>query len=566
MLVALLFFFAPPARAAFNTIVNIRPMSGPESGKRETRVKVESLKPYQRPSALPPEKVVPEEEEETKAADIEPELDQAPRESGDPGGMISQAEVLYNQARFDVIGRDYEAALEKLRAAAGMEPGNVRILTLKARVAKSMGRSEEALEDYGKVLVDPGSDPALGFEAAALLASLNRNREALTRYRALEEFNPVRSRKGRAEILIKLWKFSRAVEVLSGLDQASPRDRQELLYLKGKAYYWNGQYEEALEALTRAKVLDPESDLTAKIEEMAASVKKDDRPWYAGVSTTLMYDSDVFLSPDYNQPANAVTSGRSDGAFQADLWAGARLLRSRGFSLGATFQAQHLNYFKETEGNWSYFAPGLYLSRTTTEWGFRIPYAFYYYYASDDFDDNVAIHSLNPSVYWQMTPKFMTQLYGYFQVKEFFDNDSDSLFYSIGAGHRLTLNKNSNYLALNYHYSIEDHEDDQSGYRGYEASISGGWEVVKSLNFYGSLTAAYYDYQERPEWTLDYAVVDRNDFQLRVYAQLSWEILPTWYLNLGYHYIHNDSDVSGDGITPYDYSKSTLAFRITKTL
>ncbi len=561
-LAVLILVFAFPAHAV-HTLVTIRPMSEVKTGSPETRVKVERLKPFQRPSALPPEKPVPDEDEQDQELETEPI--QTPQKEVAEGEMSSPAEVLYNQARFDVIGRDYTAADEKLDQAARLEPENVRILTLKARVAKALGRPDEALVGYRALMAKPGAEPSLGFEAADLLASQKRYDEALDQYRKIEETDQVRSLKSRAEILIKLWRFSRAVKVLSTPVEAPARDRQELLFLRGKALYWNRNYEEALVVLTRAKVLDPESDLVGKIGEMAESIRRDDRPWYAGVSTTLMYDSDVFLDPDYDQPANAVTSGRSDGAFQADVWLGSRIVRSQGVSLGAIFQAQYLTYFKETEANWSYFSPGLYLAKTNTEWGFRLPYAFYYYYSSQDFRDNSAIHSLNPSLYWQITPKFLTQVYGYFQVKKFFEKDSDSLYYSLGASHRLTLNKSTNYLSLSYQYSLEDHEDDESGYQGFEATFSGGYEIVDSVNFYGSLTGAYYDYNTRPEWTLDYAVVDRNDFQIRLYAQVSWAVHPTWYLNLGYNFIWNDSDVSGDGIAPYDYNKSTVAFRITKT-
>ena len=567
---ALLFLMAAPAQAGgFHTLVRINPLSGltppsgPATGERDTQVKIESLQPYRNPSALPPEKTVPEEE--SAPQESEPVLDQSSQEAPAEGVAVSQAEVLYNQARFDVIGREYGAALEKLRKAAELEPDNPRILALKARVAKYLGHGQEALEDYQRVAGQPEADPGLGFEEAALLTGLGRTGEALARYRSLEEVDRFRSFKGQAEILIKQWRFSKTVDLLSGLDQFPPLERQELLYLKGKAYYWNARYEEALAALSQAESLGPESGLAGKIREMQASVRRDDKGWYAGVSATLLYDSDVYVSSDYSQPANAVTSGHSDGAVQADLWAGARLFRYQGFALGATFQAQQVNYFDQTYANWTYFAPGLYLSRTTTEWGFRLPYAFYYYYSSADLEDNVAIHSLNPSIYWQMTPKFMTQVYGSFQVKEFFENDSDSIFYSVGAGHKLTLNKNTNYLSLYYQYSVEDHEDDQSGHQGFEATLSAGYQLIKSVNLYGSLTAAYYDYQVRPEWTLDYAVVDRNDLQIRVYTQISWQIIPSWYLNLGYNFVWNDSNVSGDGINPYDYSKSTVALRVTKT-
>jgi len=551
--------FTFPAQAASGNLVSIRPLSGEKTGIQVSQVYEKGLKPYLRPSALPPEKIVPKEEKQ------EQEPAQAPRGTAAEGEMSSPAEVLYYQARFDVISRDYTAALEKLKMAAQLEPENVRILTLKARVAKSLGLNEEALAEYRSLLSNPEADPSLGFELANLLVTMRRYDEALDQYRAMERVDRVRSLKNRAELLIKMWKFSKAVEVLSGPGPSSVQDRQDFLYLKGKSLYWNRSYDEALASLDEAKALDPDSGLVKKIEEMSESIRRDNRPWYAGVSTTLLYDSNVYLRPDLDQPANAVASGRSDGAFQADVWLGSRLFRHKGISMGATLQAQYVTYFEVTEGNWAFWAPGLYLAKTNTEWGFRLPYAFYYYYSSGDLQDNVAIHSFNPSFYWQITPKFLTQLYGYFQVKDFFQAESDSIFYGLGASHRLTLNKNANYLSLRYQYSLEDYEDDESGYQGFEATLSGGYEIIKSLTFYGSLTGAYYDYQERPEWTLDYAVIDRNDFQVRLYAQISWEVHPTWYLNLGYHFIWNDSDVSGNGINPYDYNKTTLAFRITKT-
>ncbi|GEM_PF-2565086 len=478
--------------------------------------------------------------------------------------QASQVDVLFNQARFDLMNGHYQQALDKLEQARRLAPEDKRLTLWKVKVLRALGRDKEALALSESVLEqDPSLYGPLHFEAAQILFGQGQTERALQHLRDAESVQRGEALLAQMELLLQSGEYEASAIIPSRAGELKPTERQELLLKQAMAYYRNYDYDKALESLAKAKAEAPNSNTVKAINALEKEIKLIDRPWWLGASVSYVYDSNVFLDPLYQDPAHAAASGRSDSAALGEVWFGARLARWSGVSLGFTGHVQYMNYFKETDASYSYWAPGLYLAWGKYRWGFRLPYSFYYYYHTGRMTDWSQIHSFTPMVYWQMTSKLKTYFTGVFLRRTYFDDRSDAYHWGMVIDHVYTFSAPSNFLKLSYRYDVEDADDGISGYTGFEVTLAGGRRVWGPLSAEAGVTWARYDYDRRQEWTLNFRDFDRSDDQMRYYLELKWSLPQWWNVKLSSYYINNDSNVQSN-VSPYDYNKYVLMMTITK--
>ncbi|MEW5911416.1 MAG: tetratricopeptide repeat protein [Thermodesulfobacteriota bacterium] len=476
----------------------------------------------------------------------------------------SQADVLFNQARFDLMNGHYQQALDKLDQARRLAPEDKRLTVWKVKVLRALGREKEALALSESLLEqNPRLYGPLHFEAAQILFGQGQAERALGHLRDAESVERVDALLAQMDLLLQAGEYEASATVPKRAGDLKPRERQDLLLKQALAYYRNYEYDKALHSLAEAKAAAPNSEAIKAINALEKEIKLVDRPWWFGASVSYIYDSNVFLDPLYQDPAHAAASGRSDTAALADVWFGARLARWNGLSLGFTGQVQYMNYFKETEASYSFWAPGVYLAWGKYRWGFRLPYSFYYYYHTGRMTDWSQIHSFTPMVYWQMTAKLKTYFTAVLLRRTYHDDRSAAYHYGLVIDHVYTLSVPTSYLKLSYRYDVEDADDGISGYAGYEITLAGGRRIWGPVSAEAGLTWARYNYDRRQEWTLNYQEFDRQDDQMRYYLELKWSLPQWWNLKLSSYYINNDSNVQGS-VSPYDYHKYVLMFTVTK--
>ncbi len=480
-----------------------------------------------------------------------------------------RAELLYQSARFDILEGKDQAAYNKVAKARTLAPQDARIEVLQAQLLNNLGRHQEALDLCKELLgKDPG-DLQARVLAAHALAAQGRLSEAQDHLKFLEASHPALTIRVQIDLLSQAGKHEEVLEAVRRAETMghalAPLERQEILFAGGRAAYRNQQNEESLRLLDRAYALAPNSNMAPDIKAWRQDVKLSDRFWYLGAQAGYLFDSNVFLDPLFDDPAHATASGKSDSAVLTEAWGGARLKRwSNGLEVGVTARAQMVAYFSETEATASFLAPGAYLAWGKAKWGFRLPYRFYYYYRGSRKDDWSRMHSFSPYVYWQMT----SNLKSYFSLilfeRQYFDGRSGAVHGGLAVDHVWSFDRKSNYVRLSYRVDQEDAYDDISGYTGVEVTLGAGRQLFENLKIAADLTWAHYNYNNRPEWTLDYEVYKRKDEQLRFSVQLIYSLPQWWKLNLNYYYITNDSNVEGQGISPYDYNKYVVSLMVTK--
>ncbi len=474
------------------------------------------------------------------------------------------AQLLFDQARFDLMNGDYQKALDRLRRARELRPGDTRFALWQVRVLNALGRQDQALSLTERLVKQaPRAYAPLNFEAANILWGRGQHEKALKHLRRAEAFQKDRALRAQMNLLLGEGEYEAAELVGSRLGEASPGARQELLLLTARAQYGNYEYQKALDTLDRARRADPGAGLVREIEALERQVRLADRPWWLGVNAAYQYDSNVFLDPVVEDPAHAVASGRSDSALLSEAWGGVRLGRLGGWSLALTAHAQRMDYFHQSDASYLFWSPGFSANWGKARWGVSLNYNFYYYYHEGRMEDWSRIHSFTPAVYWQMTRHLKTYFSAVVLERQYFDGRSGANHFGGIVDHVYTFDRDTNFLRLSYRYDEENASDEVSGYKGWEATLAGGRTIYGSLSFEAGVTYAHYDFDKRREWTLGYQIFERQDDQVRYFASLNLKLPRWWRLGLSWYYLNNDSNVQSE-ISPYDYSKYVIMLTASK--
>ncbi len=480
-----------------------------------------------------------------------------------------QARNLYNEARFDLLDENYEAALPKLDRAHRLAPLDMQIILLKAKVLALLKRHEEAVAYFDQLVTkDPKSYGVLRFEAAYMLMDMGRIDEALKHLKAAEKLDFIRALKEQGLALMRFDRFDEAIAALKRLGEAKPEVKQEFSYLIAQAFFKQRKYNKALDALKIARSLAPASPLIKDIdafEEMIKGQKRADRPWWVAANAGFQYDTNLYLNPLEDNPAAEPTRDVADSCVLSGLNFGYRVARVEEVEFGLTAGAQRVDYWQESDANYAFWSLGAYVSRSWSNWGVRVPYSFTYFYATADMEDRVKLNSVAPYFYWLIAPNLRTEIYGLYQNRQYFDGSPDIDRWGLGLGQFLFLGEPTKYLRFNARYDVELAEDDESGYQAYEFTFGGGRPIWGPLSFDLGLTLAKYTYDPKTSYYGDTrpgpggGLFIREDTQWRLAAQVACRLNPLAQFSVAYFFTTNNSNVDGgDDFDPYEFSKSVF--------
>ena len=477
---------------------------------------------------------------------------------------------LYQQARFDVLDEDYEAALAKLDEAHRLTPLDFRIIYLKVKILTLLDRQDEALAFFLSLLEkDPKSYAVLHFDAGYVNKDLGNFEAALEQFRLAEAVDFLRALREEGWTLMQMKEYDQAVATFGRAKEEGPQVRQEFLFLAAQALFQKGDLKAVKDYLTRALALAPDSKLAPDIisfRQMTAARARAERPWSAVFSIVFQYDDNVYLNPLESNPTAEEPRQEGDASLLLAGNFSYRLGAIEGVAYGLSGQVLRLDYFTEEDSNFAFWSVGAFLSRSWARKGFSVPYSFNYFYATADLEDRLIAHTIAPSFYWLITPKFRTDLNALFQERCYFDGSPDVFHFGLGVSHIITLAKAGQYLRVSYRYDRDNAYDDLSGYDSYEITLGGGFPLWESISIDTGLTGAYYVYDPRPGLYGTTRPVEmahlfiRRDTQLRFSLQATYRSDPRWSVFMGYFLTTNDSNVEGpDGYDPFRFTKGILS-------
>ena len=483
------------------------------------------------------------------------------------------AESLYQQARFDVLDEEYEAALAKLDEALQLMPLDFRVIYLKAKILKLLDRQDEALAFFLSLLdQDPKNYAVLRFDAGYVSKDLGNFEAAMEQFRLAEAVDFLRALREEGWTLMQMKEYDQAVEAFGRVGEEAPQVRQEFLFLASQALFHKGDLKAVKDYLARALVLAPDSNLVPDIisfQQMTDARVRAERPWSVVFTSALQYDGNVYLNTLESNPTADEPRQEGDASLLLGGNFSYRLGAIEGVVYGLSGQVQRLDYFTEEDSNFAYWSMGAFLSRAWAKMGFSLPYSFSYFYATADLEDRLVSHTIAPSFYWLITPKFRTGVNALFQERYYFDGSPDVFHFGLGVSHLITLAEPTQYLRVSYRYDRDKSDDDLSGYDAYEITMGGGFSLWGPISIDAGLTAAYYVYDPRPGLYGTTQPVEmihlfvRRDNQVRFALQATYRTGPRWSIMAGYFLTTNDSNVEGpDGYDPFRFSKSVVSLML----
>jgi len=483
------------------------------------------------------------------------------------------AESLYQQARFDVLDEEYEAALTKLDEALELTPLDFRIIYLKAKILKLIDRQDETLAFFLSLLAqDPKNYAVLRFDAGYVSKELGDLEAAMEQFRLAEEVDFLRALREQGWTLMQMKEYDQAVETFGRVGEEAPQVRQEFLFLASQALSHKGDLKAVKDYLARALALAPDSNLVPDIISFQQAIEariRAERPWSVVFSAALQYDDNVYLNPLENNPTADEPRHKGDASFLVAGNFNYRLGAIEGVAYGFSAQVQRLDYFTEEGSNFAYWSMGVFFSRAWGKMGFSVPYSFSYFYAAADLVDRLVSHSIAPSFYWLATPKFRTGVNASFQERSYFDGSPDVFHYGLGVNHLITLAEPTQYLRVSYRYDRDIAADEVSGSAAYEITMGGGFSLWGPISIDTGLTGAYYVYDPRPGLygttrpvRMTHLFV-RRDNQLRFSLQATYRSGPRWSVMAGYFLTANSSNVEGPGgYDPFRFSKNVMSLML----
>jgi tetratricopeptide (TPR) repeat protein len=177
-----------------------------------------------------------------------------------------QVPALWGQARIFLARRDQDALAQALSRLLALDPAHPGALSLRAEQSVRAGRHDEALRDLDQALTRaPGLVLALELRAFCL-SQLGRREEAMLAYERLLQGVPPDSKVARAarySMAVVLVQLGRHAEAIRTMDQVVAQDtalRGPALLQRGNAHQALGHFEQAVEDLTAGLELGGEPD------------------------------------------------------------------------------------------------------------------------------------------------------------------------------------------------------------------------------------------------------------------------------------------------------------------
>jgi tetratricopeptide (TPR) repeat protein len=485
--------------------------------------------------------------------------------------------------------------------------------------AFNAGSYQEALTSLTKAIALEPANLEFRYYLGLTYAAMEQYGDALRMFEPIVEKEPVTFRKAYfdiAAVYLKQENYQKAYDILDLAEAIDPEDARVYLE-KGYAFQKHNEYEKAIENFNRAKDLDPdmlqvvyynigtvhfEAEEFDKAEEMFSkaievdpttltarnarsaitSVRKVQRarkPWHLSGSFTWSYDDNVLLRA-LEQAAIVSPTGVSldeGDQFQTFLFNGGyAFINRKDLEIGAGYSLYCIGYKKLIDNNVLGHIPNLYLEYTNHPLYLRVKYDFSYYYTGgkensqdqgfyltfgSDSDEKLRMHALAPTLIFVEPHNLKSEINLSYQDKDYLDEITpDATQYSIGIIQYYAIPDKNWYPRVGYKYGSEDASRDIYSYTYHQGLL--GFSASMPGNIHGDISVTYErtNFEKNPYYAVS---GERRDRKYILAFSLIRPFADRYFLTLSYSHTHNKSNVSDNGIDPYDFKKNVYGLMIT---
>ncbi|MCB2190581.1 MAG: hypothetical protein KQI62_03400 [Deltaproteobacteria bacterium] len=470
------------------------------------------------------------------------------------------------EARFLVLDEQYHAALEVIQHCLITSRPAPEAIYLKGAILENMGRRNEAVDFYRKILAkDPVAYGFLHFDLAYLYIRAKQYDGALEQFRRSETVDFQRAVREQALLHLRLHDYAQAEDQLRRLPQGDPN----VYYLLAQSLMYQHKYAQSQKMIKAAQAAQPSPLLTRDLNSLSRqsdAAELANRRWRLWLTLGAEYNDNVFLDPLTDNPALVVPREEGDFAWLARANFHYRLTEGKNWALYGAAGFFNKSYFQLGESDYANFSGSLYGQINGEKWLVRVPYEYAYYFYGASHRSRLQQHSLYPTLKWDMTERITTYVYGQVQRRLYFTNESDIWRLGLRLEHLYYFGTQTKFIKLGYGVYQDDADDVSSGYTNYEVGLAAGRPIWGPLSGEVGIIYAYYEHEQRLEVSNGSPTPvpwDRDDDQFRAYATLRFRPNDRWEILATYYFTNNDSNVSGDdGFDPYNYRQNIISLMV----
>jgi tetratricopeptide (TPR) repeat protein len=479
----------------------------------------------------------------------------------------------------------HQEAITSLKKAIELEPGNLEFQYYLGLTYSAMERYEEALKVFENIVEkEPVTYRKAYFEIAAVYAKQKHYRKTLDTLTRVEEIDPKDFRifleKGYAFQNLKQYEL--AIESFNKAKDLEPKMLQLTYYNIGMVHLAAEAFDRAVYMFTKSIEVNPETSVARNAREAIGNVKgakKARRPWYLSGSFTLSYDDNV-LQKALEQAA--IVSPTGETLDEADLFqtlilrGGYKFINRKHLESGVGYSLYCTGYRDLVDNNILGHIPHLYLNYNRHPFYFRIPYEFSYYRTGgkengqdlgfyltfgSDSDKKLKMHALSPSLTIVEPYNLKSEITLTYQNKDYLDDvTSDTGQSSIGIVQYYQFPNTQIYPRAGYKYGSEDADEDIFSYTSHQLLLGISSSLPWNTRGDVSLTYEKSDFNNNPFYS---DTGEREDKKYILMLSIAKPLSDIFQLAFYYSHTRNDSNVSRNGIDPYEFKKNVYGLMIT---
>ena len=462
----------------------------------------------------------------------------------------------------------YQEAITSLEKAIELEPGNLEFHYYLGLTFSAMERFEEALEVFEKIVEkEPVSFRKAYFEIAAVYAKQKNYQKAIDTLNLVQEAAPKEARvyleKGYA--YQKLEQYDLAIKYFNKAKDLEPEMLQLIYYNIGAVHYEAEAFDKAEEMFTKSIEMNPATSIAQNARQAivnARGAKKARRPWYLSGSYTWSYDDNV-LQKALEQAAvispTGVTLEESDQFQTLSVRGGRKLLNRKDFELGVGIFLTSAAYQDLTDNNLLGIVPHLYLNYGYHPFYARLQYDYSHYNAGGE--EKLRMNALTP-VFSIVEPyNLKSEITLNYQDKDYLDDvTSDASHLSIGIVQHYKLPHRNLYPRAGLKYGSDDADQDIYSYKYYQLMLG----IASPLPWWKTRGDASLTYEQTAFHSNPFYSVtrEREDKKYILALSITKPLSDMFQLAFSYSHTRSDSNVSSNGIDPYEFKKNVYALMI----